>query len=116
MFVLYINLRNRDLRFAINPLVPSVLSIGRLDNIFISILEGILKRISYERRDNESVDEKSLYILSYVTKNDEKKNPGKNGYNKHVPSFRYVKTYHFKAVICMQVPHIDSRIKIKFFN
>ena len=36
------------------------------------------KKISYERRAYESVDEKSL-SLSYGTKNDEKKNPGTNG-------------------------------------
>ena len=34
--------------------------IGRLTKISISILEGILKKNSYERRDYESVDEKSL--------------------------------------------------------
>ena len=28
----------------------------------ILILEGIIQKISYERRDYESVDEKSLYI------------------------------------------------------
>ena len=28
--------------------------------IFIFILEGIIKKISYERRDYESVDEKNL--------------------------------------------------------
>ena len=33
--------------------------------------------MSYERRDYQSVEEKS--ILSYVTKNDGKKNPGQNG-------------------------------------
>ena len=32
----------------------------RLAKILILILEGIIKKISYERRDYESVDEKSL--------------------------------------------------------
>ena len=44
----------------LNPLVPSVLYIGRLAKILISIMEGILEEISYERRDYESVDKKIL--------------------------------------------------------
>ena len=32
----------------------------RSDKIFIFILEGIIKKISYELRDYEPVDEKSL--------------------------------------------------------
>ena len=36
------------------------------------------QKISYERRDYESVDEKKP-ILSYVLKNDEKKNSGSKG-------------------------------------
>ena len=40
----------------INPLVHSIQYIRRLTKI----LEGILKKISYERHDYESVDEKSL--------------------------------------------------------
>ena len=43
-----------------NPLVHSFHLIGRLTKILISILEGILKKISYERGDYESVDEKTL--------------------------------------------------------
>ena len=54
-----------------NPLVPSVLNIGRWTKILI--YEGILKRIYYERCAYESVDEKSLYILGYLTKSDEKR-------------------------------------------
>ena len=38
----------------------------------ILILEGIIKKISYGRRDYESVDRKKL-ILGYVPKNYEKK-------------------------------------------
>ena len=41
-----------------NPLVSSVLFMGRLAKLSIS--EGILKKISLERPDYESVDEKSL--------------------------------------------------------
>ena len=40
------------------PLVHSIHYIGRLTKILI--LDGILKKIAYERRDYESVDEKNL--------------------------------------------------------
>ena len=43
---------------SINPLVHSVHYKGRLTKILF--LEGILKKISYERREYESVDEKIL--------------------------------------------------------
>ena len=41
----------------LNPLLPSVLNIGRLTKIWISIKEGTIKKISYERRAYESVDD-----------------------------------------------------------
>ena len=44
----------------INPLVHSVHYKGRLTKILILILEGFLKKISYERRNYEFVDEKIL--------------------------------------------------------
>ena len=44
----------------INPFPPSVPIWHRLSKLLILILEGIIKKISYERRDYESVDEKSL--------------------------------------------------------
>ena len=43
----------------INPFPPSVPIWHRLAKLSILILEGIIKNISYERRDYESVDEKS---------------------------------------------------------
>ena len=43
-----------------NPLVPSAYKSLRNAKILILKLEGIIKKISYERRDYESVDEKSL--------------------------------------------------------
>ena len=43
-----------------NPLVHSVHYFGRLTKILILILEGILKKFSYELRDYESADEKIL--------------------------------------------------------
>ena len=43
-----------------NPFPPSVPIWHRLAKLSILILEGIVKKISYERRDYESVDEKSL--------------------------------------------------------
>ena len=41
-----------------NPLVPSAHKSVRISKISILKLEGIIKKISYERRDYESVDEK----------------------------------------------------------
>ena len=46
--------------FSINPFPPSVPIWHHLVKLSISILEGIIKKISYERCDYESVDEKSL--------------------------------------------------------
>ena len=43
----------------------SVQYIGRLTKILISILEEILKKISHERRDYESVDERSYLKLCH---------------------------------------------------
>ena len=44
----------------VNPLVPSAHKSVRISKISILKLEGIIKKISYERRDYESVDEKGL--------------------------------------------------------
>ena len=44
----------------VNPLLPIAHKSARIDKISILKLEGIIKKISYERRDYESVDEKSL--------------------------------------------------------
>ena len=54
------NWTTRRLNQSINPFPPSVLIWHRLVKLSILILEGIIKKISYERRDYESVDEKSL--------------------------------------------------------
>ena len=40
--------------------MPSAHKSVRITQIWILKLEGIIKKISYERRDYESVDEKSL--------------------------------------------------------
>ena len=53
----------------------------RIAKILILKLEGIIKKISYERRDYDSVDEKKS-ILGYVPKNDENKNSGIKGLTK----------------------------------
>ena len=45
--------------FIFNPLLPIAHKSARIDKISILKLEGIIKK-SYERRDYESVDEKSL--------------------------------------------------------
>ena len=44
----------------LNPFPPSVPIWQRLAKVSILILEGTIKQISYERRDYESVDEKTL--------------------------------------------------------
>ena len=46
--------------FLFNPLLPIAHKSARIDKISILKLEGITKKISYERRYFESVDEKSL--------------------------------------------------------
>ena len=45
----------------INPLLPNVPQREPLEKFLILILEGIIKKNSYERRAYESVDEKSLF-------------------------------------------------------
>ena len=47
----------------INPLLPIAHKSARIDKISILKLEGIIKKISYERRDHESVDEKAYLRL-----------------------------------------------------
>ena len=47
--------------------------------ILILILEGIINKIFYERRDYESVDELKEPILGHVRKNYEKNNSGSRG-------------------------------------
>ena len=54
----------------------------RSAKILILILEGIIKKISYERRDYESVDEKA-YLGLYPEKLRKKKNSGSKGLNKY---------------------------------
>ena len=62
-----------------NPLLPIAHKSAQIDKISILKLEGIIKKISYERRDYESVDEKSL--SKAVSKNYEKENSGTKGLN-----------------------------------
>ena len=56
--------------------MPSVLIIGRLTKILISIYEGALKKILYDRRVYESVDEKSLSLAIYMSRKTTKKESG----------------------------------------
>ena len=44
----------------INPLLPITHKSARIDKISIPKLEGIIKKISYERHDYESANKKSL--------------------------------------------------------
>ena len=46
--------------YKLNPLLPIAHKSARIGKFSILKLEGIVKKISYERRDYESVDEKSL--------------------------------------------------------
>ena len=63
---------------SLNPFPPSVPIWHRLAKLSILILEGIVKKISYELRDYESVDEKSLsWAMSRKTRG--KKNSGNKG-------------------------------------
>ena len=62
----------------INPLLPSAAYMRRSAKILILIEEGIIKKISYKRRDYESVDEKSL-SLAMSRKTMKKKNSGSKG-------------------------------------
>ena len=50
----------RIAKMQVNPLVPSGHNSARITKISIVKLEGIIEKNSYERRDYESVDEKSL--------------------------------------------------------
>ena len=50
--------KNKNL--VLNPFPPSVPIWQRLAKLSILILEGTIQKNSYERRDYESVDEKSL--------------------------------------------------------
>ena len=84
---------------ALNPFVSNVLNWVRLTKILILIWEGILEKISYERL---WVGRRKEPILSYVTKNDEKKNPGTNGLNYHLWSVFFLHkgyvVYNFNSV------------------
>ena len=58
MVAMLTRIKNREKNHrSFNPILPSVLNIGRLTKILISIKEGIIQKTSYERRANESVDD-----------------------------------------------------------
>ena len=63
--------------FYFNHLLPSAHKSSRIVKILILKLEGTIKKISYQRRDYDSVDEKSL---SYATC-PKKQNSGSKGLN-----------------------------------
>ena len=60
------------------PLLPIARKNARIGKISILKLEGIIKKNYYERRDNESVDEKSL-SKAMSRKTTKKKNSGTKG-------------------------------------
>ena len=61
--------------YCFNPLLPNVPQRERLAKIFDFNLRRDHQKISYERRDYESVDEKSIF--GYVPKNCEENSGGK---------------------------------------
>ena len=63
--------------FFINPLLPRATYMRRSAKTLISILEGIIKKISYEWRDYESVDEKSRSLA--MSRKTTKKNQAVKG-------------------------------------
>ena len=65
-------------RLFVNPLSPCVTNSSCIAKILILKQEGIIQKISYERRDYESVGEKSL---SYTMYRKTIKNPGSKGSN-----------------------------------
>ena len=65
----------------LNPLLPIAYESARIDKISVLKLEGIIKKISYERRDYESVEEKSL-PQAMSRKKLWKKNTGTKGLKK----------------------------------
>ena len=72
----------------INPLLPSAHKSTRIGQILILKLEGIIKNFSYERRDYESVDEKSLsYAMS---QNTTKKKSGTKGLKYHTSFLKLI--------------------------
>ena len=52
--------------------------------IFYFKKEGTMEKNSYERRAYESVDDKIIYILGYISKTDGKKVLGCNGLIKYI--------------------------------
>ena len=65
----------------LNPLLPIAYESAQIDKISVLKLEGIIKKISYERRDYESVEEKSL-PQAMSRKKLWKKNTGTKGLKK----------------------------------
>ena len=53
-------MNSRAMKRMFNPLTPIRTQVSPLTEISIQFKEGIIKKISYELRDHESVDEKSL--------------------------------------------------------
>ena len=84
LYIIYINIkniRNEIDQWQFNPLLPIAHKSARIGKISILKLEGIILKISFERRDYESVDEKKP-ILGYVSKNyKKKKNSDTKGLN-----------------------------------
>ena len=66
----------------INPLVTDPLYLVYMTKTSISKKDGIIEKISYERRAYESVDDRLKPLLGYVSKINGKRNSGTNGLNR----------------------------------
>ena len=66
----------------INPLLPIAHKSARIGKISILKLEGIIKKISYERRNYESVNKKRAYLRLCLEKLKKMKNSGTKGLKK----------------------------------
>ena len=78
------------IRSHFNPLLPIAHKSARIAKISILKLEGIIQKISYERRDYESVDEKSL--SKTVSKNYGKNNSDTKGLKK-MKIYKFLQTF-----------------------
>ena len=70
----------------------------RIAKITILKSEGIIKIISYERRDYESVDEKSLSCVICQEKSDEKKNSGIKRVNEYTSENKSNNYHSFRTL------------------
>ena len=94
----------------LNPLLPIAYKSARIDKISVLKLEGIIKKISYERRDYESVEEKSL-TQAMSWKKLWKKNTGTKGLKK-MKIYKFLLPFTAYCVQkCTNWQNFDSKIR-----